>query len=61
MMCSMKICLVVGVHFFLQPALSHLWFAVPFFQSDRVFDGDIMANGTEMTVTKLVHTFFILI
>ena len=49
------------VHFFLQPALSHLWFAVPFFQSDRVFDGDIMANGTEMTVTKLVHTFFILI
>ena len=37
------------VHFFLQPALSHLWFTIPFFQNDCVFDSDIMANGTEVS------------
>lgn len=39
--------------------LCHLWFVVPFFQSDHLFDSDVIANETERTVKKLVHKFFI--
>lgn len=45
------------VHFFPQPALSHPWFAAPFFWGDHLFDGDMRANETEVTIKKLVHKF----